>query len=191
MATSGSGPPSAIEPNQDRTEVGVAVGGSLSPEGRDMGATSGIGESARSGGAQAARERAPHQRGKAQRAALLEQTEEEKKTAQQARLASIREQRASLVRWLSATLAKASRKLTEARLAAAEILTPAEVRREPAEARLATTETLTPAEAHREPMEPAAGAEEATSTEAATGAEKAASAEAAMDTPARLPRQAQ
>ncbi len=96
MATAGSGSPSAIEPNQDRTEVGVAVGGSLSPEGRDTGATSGIGESARAGGAQAARERAPHQRDEAQRAALLEQAEEEKKTGQQARLASIREQQASL-----------------------------------------------------------------------------------------------
>ena len=48
--------PSAIEPNQDRIEVGVAVGGSLSLEGRDMGATSGYDESARAGGAQAARE---------------------------------------------------------------------------------------------------------------------------------------
>ncbi len=58
-----------------------------------------------------ARERAPHQRDEAQRASLLEQTEEEKKTAQQARLASIREQPAALVRWVSATLAEASRKL--------------------------------------------------------------------------------
>ena len=89
--------PSAIEPNQDRIEVGVAVGGSLSLEGRDTGATLGYDESARAGGAQAARERAPHQRDEAQRAALLEQAEEEKKIAQQARLASIREQPAALV----------------------------------------------------------------------------------------------
>ena len=69
-----------------------------------------------------------------------------------------------------------------ARLAAAEILTPAEKRREPTEARLAATETLTPAGARREPTEAATGAGEAT-----TGAEKAASAEAAMDKPARPP----
>jgi hypothetical protein len=109
---------------------------------------------------QAAREGAPYQRGKAQRVALLEQAEEEKKTGQQARLASIREQQASLaaeplVRWL--------------------LTVPAEARVEPTEARLAATETLAPAEARREP------------TEAATGAEKAASAEAALDKPARPP----
>ncbi len=70
------------EPKEHQTEVGVAVGGSLSPEGQDMGATSGIGESARAGGAQAAREKDPHNRGEAQRAALLEQAKEEKKTGQ-------------------------------------------------------------------------------------------------------------
>ena len=75
----------------------------------------------------------------------MEQAEEEKKIAQPARLASIREQPAALVRWVSATLAEASRKLTEARLAAAEILTPAKARRELAEAWLMATETLTPA----------------------------------------------
>ncbi len=97
MATAGSGLPSTIEPNQDRIEVAVDVGGSLFLEGRDMGATLGYDESARAGGAQAARERAPHQRDEAQRAALLEQAGEEKRTAaQKARLASIREQQASL-----------------------------------------------------------------------------------------------
>jgi len=60
MATAGSGLPSTIEPNQDRIEGVVDVGGSLSLVGRDMGATLGYDESARAGGAQAARERAPH-----------------------------------------------------------------------------------------------------------------------------------
>jgi hypothetical protein len=62
------------------------------------------------------------------------------------RPASIREQQASLVRWLSAMLAEASRKLTEARLAATETLAPAEARREPTEAQLAATEGLAPEE---------------------------------------------
>jgi hypothetical protein len=78
----------------------------------------------------------------------MEVPEEEKEIGQQARLASIREQQASLavqplVRWLS----------TEAWLAATETLTPAEACREPTEARLAATETLTPAKARREPTE--------------------------------------
>jgi hypothetical protein len=72
--------------------------------------------------------------------ACVEVPEEEKEIGQQAWLASIREQEASLaaqplVRWLS----------TEARLAATETLTPAEACREPTEVRLAATETLTPA----------------------------------------------
>ena len=129
-----------------------------------MGATSGIGESARAGGAQAARERAPHRRDEAQRAALLEQAEEEKKTAQQARLASIREQQASLVaqplvRWLLTV---------------------------PAEARVERTEASTGAE-EAASAEATTGAEKAASAEAATGAEEAASAEAAMDKPAKPP----
>jgi hypothetical protein len=78
----GTRTPLVKEPKEHQTEVGVAVGGSLSPEGQDMGATSGIGESARAGGAQAAREKDPHNRGEAQRAALLEQAKEEKKTGQ-------------------------------------------------------------------------------------------------------------
>ncbi len=78
-----------------------------------------------------AHERAGQEWGRTQRAALLEQVEEEKKTGQQARLASIREQPASLVRWLSATLAGARKELAEAWLAATETLTPAEARREP------------------------------------------------------------
>ena len=111
--------PSTIEPNQDRIEVVVDVGGSLSLVGRDMGATLGYDESARAGGAQAARERAPHQRDEAQRAALLEQAGEEKRTAaQKARLASIREQQASLaaqplMRWLRTVPAEARVEPTE------------------------------------------------------------------------------
>ncbi len=123
-----------------------------------MGATLGYDESARAGGAQAARERASHQRDEAQRAALLEQAGEEKRTAsQQARLASIREQQASLaaqpiVKWL--------------------LTVPADARVKPTEA--ASAEAIT-------------GAEEVTSAEAITGAEGATSANATMDKPARPP----
>ena len=145
------------------------------------------GDSARAEEAQVARERAFHQQGEAQWATLIEQAEEEKKTAQQARLTSIREQPATWVRWLSATSAETRKDLaeawlaeawlaaTEAQLAATETLTPAEVRREPAVARLVATEILTPAEARREP------------TEVATGAKKAASTKVTMDKPTRPP----
>ncbi len=84
--------------------------------------------------------------------------EEEKKTAQQARLDSIREQQAALaaqplVRWLFTVPAEDRVEPLEVQLAATEILTPAEARREPAEARPVATEILTPAEARREPAE--------------------------------------
>ena len=82
---------------EDQAGVSATVGGSLPADGRDMGATTAASETARAGGAQAAREGALQQRGEAHRAALMEQAEEEKKIAQQARLASIREQPAALV----------------------------------------------------------------------------------------------
>ncbi len=75
MATSGSGPPSAKEPKEDRAGVSAAVGGSLPASGRDTGATTAAGETARAGAAQAARKEAHRERGKTQRAALLEQAE--------------------------------------------------------------------------------------------------------------------
>ena len=78
------------------------------------------GDSARAEEAQVAREGAPQQRGEAQWATLLDQAEEEKKTAQQARLASIREQQAALVRWIFAMRVEAKKKLAEAQLAATE-----------------------------------------------------------------------
>jgi hypothetical protein len=56
MAMAGTRTPLAIVPNEDQTEVGVAVGGSLPPEGQDMGATSSTGKSARAGEAQVAQE---------------------------------------------------------------------------------------------------------------------------------------
>ena len=58
MATSGTGTPSAKEPKEDQTGVGATVGGGLPADGRDMGATVGASDTARAGGAQAARERA-------------------------------------------------------------------------------------------------------------------------------------
>ena len=76
MATAGSGSPSAIEPNQDRTGVSATVGGSQPADGRDMGATTAASETTRARGAQAAREGALRQRGEAHRAALMEQAEE-------------------------------------------------------------------------------------------------------------------
>jgi hypothetical protein len=86
MAMAGTRTPMAIWPRG--VDVGVqsgppAVGGAR--------ALADTGDSARAEEAQVARERVFHQRGEAQRAALLEQAEEEEKTAQQARLASIRE----------------------------------------------------------------------------------------------------
>jgi hypothetical protein len=76
MATTATGMPSANEPNEDQTEVGMTVGGSLPAEGQDMGATSSTGESARAGEAQVAQERASQEWDRTQRAALLEQVEE-------------------------------------------------------------------------------------------------------------------
>jgi hypothetical protein len=76
MATPGSGPPSAKEPKENQAGVSATVGGSLPADGRDMGATTATSDTARAGGAQAAREGALQQRGKAQRAALMEQAEE-------------------------------------------------------------------------------------------------------------------
>jgi hypothetical protein len=73
MATTGTGTLSTSEPNEDQTEVGVAVGGSLSPEGQDMGATSSTSESARAGEAREAQERASQELGRTQKAALLKQ----------------------------------------------------------------------------------------------------------------------
>jgi hypothetical protein len=55
MATSGTGTPSANEPNEDQTGVGVTVGGGLPADGRDMGATTGTRDTA---GAEEAREAA-------------------------------------------------------------------------------------------------------------------------------------
>jgi hypothetical protein len=75
MVTTGAGMPSANEPNEDQTEVGVTVGGSLPPEGQDMGATLSMGKSARGGEAQVAQERASQEWGRTQRTALLEQAE--------------------------------------------------------------------------------------------------------------------
>ncbi len=76
MATLGTGTPSAKEPNEDQTGVGVTVGGGLPADGQDMGATAGTGDTAGEEGAQVARKGAHQERGKAQRAALLEQAEE-------------------------------------------------------------------------------------------------------------------
>ena len=106
MATAGARAPLASGPR------GVDVGVQSGPlEDGGVRALADTGDSARAGEAQVARERAFRQRGEAQRAALLEQAEEEKKTAQQARLTGIREQPAAWVRWLSPTLAEASKEL--------------------------------------------------------------------------------
>ena len=205
MATAGSGLPSTIEPNQDRIEGVVDVGGSLSLVGRDMGATLGYDASARAGGAQAARERAPHQRDEAKRAALLEQAGEEKRTtAQKARLASIREQQASLaaqplMRWLrtvpaearvepmeeatsSDTAVSASIATSSDTAVSASIATSSDTAVSASTATSSDTAvsagTATGAE-EATGAGAAAGAGEAASAEAAAGAEEATSAEAA------------
>ncbi len=76
MATTGTRTPLAKGPRQDQVGVSATVGGSQPADGRDMGATTATSDTAGAGGAQAAREGALQQRGKTQRAALLEQAEE-------------------------------------------------------------------------------------------------------------------
>ncbi len=130
MAIAGTRVPMAIWPRG--FDVGMHPSGPPAVGG--VRALADTGDSARAEEAQVARERAFHQRGEAQVAALLEQAEEEKKTAQQARLASIREQQASLaaqpmVKWLLTVPAEARVKSTEARPAATETQIPAEARR--------------------------------------------------------------
>jgi hypothetical protein len=68
--------PSANEPSEDQAGVGATAGGGLPADGKDMGATAGMGGTARAEGAQEAREEAHQGRGKTQRAVLLEQAEE-------------------------------------------------------------------------------------------------------------------
>jgi hypothetical protein len=76
MATPGTGRPSANEPNKDQAGVSVGAGGSLPADGQDMGATAGTGGTAGAKGAREAREESHQERGKTQRAILLEQAEE-------------------------------------------------------------------------------------------------------------------
>jgi hypothetical protein len=76
MATTGTRTPLAKEPREDQAGVSATVGGSQPADGRDMEATTATSDTAGAGGAQAAREGALQQRGKTQRAALLEQAEE-------------------------------------------------------------------------------------------------------------------
>ncbi len=76
MAATGTRTPLAKEPKEDQAGVSATVGGSQPADGRDMGATTATSDTARAGGAQAAREGAFQQRGEAQRAALMEQAEE-------------------------------------------------------------------------------------------------------------------
>ncbi len=131
MATTGKGTPLASGPR------GVDVGVQSGPPG-DGGvrALADTGDPARAEEAQVARERAYQQRGEAQWATLLEQAEEENKTAQQAQLTSIRVQPAKWVRWLSATSAETRKDLAEAWLAEAWLAA--------TEAQLAATETRHP-----------------------------------------------
>jgi hypothetical protein len=76
MATTGIRTPSAKEPREDQAGVSATVGGSQPADGRDTGATTATTDTAGAGGAQVARGGAFQQRGKTQRAALLEQAEE-------------------------------------------------------------------------------------------------------------------
>jgi hypothetical protein len=76
MATTGTGTPSAIGPIEDQTGADVIVCSGLPAEGRDLGAAVSTSGAARAGEAQMARERANQERGKNQRAVLLEQAEE-------------------------------------------------------------------------------------------------------------------
>ncbi len=76
MAATGKGTLLTRGPDESQAGVSVAVGGGMPADGRGMGATTATSDTARAGGAQAAREGAPRQRGEAQWAALMEQAEE-------------------------------------------------------------------------------------------------------------------
>ena len=75
MAATGKGTLLTIEPSENRTWADANAGGGLPAGGQDMGATADAGGRNKTKGAQVAQEGAPHQRGEAQRAALLEQAE--------------------------------------------------------------------------------------------------------------------
>ncbi len=188
MAVAGARAPLAIGPK------GVDVRGGPPTDGR-VSALAGTGDSVGLEKAQEAREGAPQQRGEAQWATLLEQAEEEKKTAQQARLASIREQQAALVRWISAMRVEAKKKLAEAQLAATEGQAleegPKQLQRESAElkglkesAELKGLKESAELKGLKESAE-LRGSKE--SAELRRSKEKAASAEAVMVEPARPP----
>jgi hypothetical protein len=76
MATTGTGTPSTNEPKEGQAGADMAAGGSLPRDGRGMGATAGMGSTARVEGAQEAQGESHQERGMAQRAILLRQAEE-------------------------------------------------------------------------------------------------------------------
>ena len=76
MAATGKGTLLTIESSENRTWADANAGGGLPAGGQDMGATADAAGRNKTKGAQVAQEGAPHQRGEAQRAALLEQAEE-------------------------------------------------------------------------------------------------------------------
>ena len=76
MAATGKGTLLTIESSENRTGADANAGGGLPAGGQDMGATADAGGRNKTKGAQVAQEGAPHQRGEAQRATLLEQAEE-------------------------------------------------------------------------------------------------------------------
>ena len=72
----GKGTSSAIVPKEDQDGVDMMPPGDTPAEGCYQGSAAGLNTPDRAGEAQVAQKGAPHQRGEAQRAALLEQAEE-------------------------------------------------------------------------------------------------------------------
>jgi hypothetical protein len=76
MEMTGTGTPSAMGPTEDQNGADVTVSSGSPADGQDLAAAAGAGDAARAEGAQEARGRAIQERGRTQRAALLEQAEE-------------------------------------------------------------------------------------------------------------------
>jgi hypothetical protein len=98
MATTGTGTPSANEPNKDQAEVSVTAGGGLPAEGQDMGATAGTSGTAGAEGTQdaaAAAQREEEARTRADMETARLSPNPGDTTVRQEMIRSIRERRAA------------------------------------------------------------------------------------------------
>jgi hypothetical protein len=128
MATSGSGPPSANEPKEDQIVVTATVGGGPPTDGRDMGATTGAGDTAGTQEAQEAaaaalREEEARMRANMETSRLSRSTGDT--SARQEMIRLIRERRTAEEAKIDAD----RRKLAELIEGGSEYLSPGQVRR--------------------------------------------------------------